>query len=64
MKLVISTTDYRILEDEFGNPVFQHVGDHPGDVRSLISYINRLEDQIDRLKRDIEEYEDRIHHRA
>jgi hypothetical protein len=53
MNLKQNNKDPRLLEDEFGNPMFKYVGDHPRDVERLLNYIEGLEEMIDDLEADI-----------
>lgn len=62
MKLRQNSKDWRLLEDELGNPIFKYLDVHPGDVQEFINNNNYkgLESEVMELEAENVSLQERI----
>jgi len=45
MKLKLNAKNPRIVEDEFGNKMFEFLGTHLSDLRKILKRVNKVESE-------------------
>lgn len=61
MKLRINARDYKLVEDDYGNPIFRFLGIHPSDLDDIIRRVNSNEEEIEDLRDRLAEAEDKLY---
>ena len=58
MKLRVNARDYKLVEDEMGNPIFRFLGLHPSDLYEIIEKANGKADEM--LQRQLDNALDKL----
>lgn len=60
MKLRVNARDHKLVENDYGDPIFRFLGLHPSDLDDIIKRVNNPYDTIYELKARIEELEEEL----